>query len=82
MHHQPDEHEDYYSSEGEEVRPEDDLVGDAETWMDYHSDELLTLWHQLRDTVASVGVYVLDTCTFNDFCHFCYAKSSGRKPPC
>lgn len=83
MHFEPHAatEEEYYSgSEGEPQH--DDVVDDAEVWMDYHSEQLLTLWHQAQDTVAGLGVYVLDACTFNDFCHFCYAKSSGRKPPC
>lgn len=75
--------DDYYSgSDGEDARLQDDTVDDAEVWMDYHSEQLATLWHLSQEAVASMGVYVLDACSFNDFCHFCFAKSSGRKPPC
>lgn len=55
---------------------------DPEEWQDYNAEFLLTLWHQMQDTVAGLGVYVLDACTFNDFAAFCFEHSSGRKPPC
>lgn len=59
-----------------------DEVVDPEVWQDYHSEELVTLWHQLVDTISSMGVYVLDRCSFSDFAQFCFERSSGRKPPC
>lgn len=80
--HSDDEYWSGSESDPGAVAAADDAVEDAEVWMDYHSEQLLTLWHQAQDTVASLGVYVLDACTFNDFCHFCFARSSGRKPPC
>lgn len=72
-----------YLSEVEESAPRDkDLVSDPEEWMDYNSEFLVALWHGLKDHAASMGVYVLDTCTIGDFTEFCYKFSSGRKPPC
>lgn len=55
---------------------------DPEEWQDYHSEELVTLWHLLKDEVASMGVYVLDQCHISDFTEFCFKHSSGRQPPC
>lgn len=59
-----------------------ETVEDPEVWQDYHSEWLVALWHRLKDHVASMGVYVLDTASFSDFAQFCHAHSSGRKPPC
>lgn len=55
---------------------------DPEEWQDYHSEFLVAAWHRLKDHIASMGVYVLDSCTFSDFAQFCFERSSGRKPPC
>lgn len=78
--------DEWYSSEAE---PHDasgagggDVVHDPEEWMDYNAEFLLTLWHQLQDQVAAMGVYILDACTIGDFTEFCHRFSSGRKPPC
>lgn len=57
------------------------VVPDAEEWQDYHSEELVTLWHLLQDRIAQMGVYVLDECHISDFTDFCFRHSSGRKPP-
>lgn len=57
-------------------------VTDAEEWQDYHSEELVTLWHVLQDRIASMGVYILDECHISDFTDFCFRLSSGKKPPC
>lgn len=57
-------------------------VTDPEEWQDYHSEELVTLWHLLRDRISSLGVYVLDECHISDFTDFCFRFSSGKKPPC
>lgn len=58
------------------------LSADAEEWQDYHSEELVGLWHVLQDRIAAMGVYVLDECHISDFTEFCFRHSSGRKPPC
>ena len=60
-------------------------TADAEVWMDHYSEELVTMWHMLLDWTRSGGWAILDTCedtgaAFNDFCHFCYVRSSGRPP--
>lgn len=73
--------DDYCSSE--EEGPRGSLfVHDPEEWQDYHSEFLVTAWHSLKDHIASMGVYVLDACTFADFAQFCYERSTRRKPPC
>lgn len=81
-----DSHEYYSSDDGGDpaasATTAHDPVADPEEWQDYNSEFLLTLWHQLQDTVAGLGVYVLDACTFSDFAGFCFDHSSGRKPPC
>lgn len=69
------------NSESEDVASPG-LVTDLEEWQDYHSEELVTLWHALQDRIATLGVYVLDECHISDFTDFCFRYSSGRKPPC
>lgn len=59
-----------------------DFIDDPEVWQDYHSEFLVAMWHRLLDHAASMGVYVLDAASFHDFATFCFAHSSGRKPPC
>lgn len=69
--------------EHSEEEPEfDPFSTDPEEWQDYHSQFLVTLWQQLTDQVAAMGVYVLDRCHISDFTEFCFTHSSGRKPPC
>lgn len=72
----------YSSSEEEEGRSATEPVTDPEVWSDYHSEFLVTLYHQLKDSIAGMGVYVLDKSQFSDFVDYCFAFSSGRKPPC
>jgi len=74
--------EDEYISGSESEDHGGAVVDDPEVWMDYNSEFLLTLWHQLQDQVASMGVYILDKCTFSDFTEFCFKHSTGRQPPC
>ena len=63
-----------------EAAREDTLIHDPEVWMDYWSEELLTLWHLLRDQCTANGYAILDTCAFPDFTQFCFRMSSGRPP--
>jgi hypothetical protein len=72
----------YEYSDGEADGAASRHVHRPEEWMDYNSEFLLTLWHQLQDQVASMGVYILDNCSIGDFTEFCFRHSSGRKPPC
>lgn len=58
------------------------VVTDFEDWTDYNSEFLVGLYHTLKDQIAGLGVYILDSCQFSDFVEFCYRHSSGRKPPC
>lgn len=75
--------DEYYSSESEDVSvPRSAVVEDPEVWQDYNSEFLVTLWHQLQDQVAAMGVYILDKCSFSDFTEFCFKHSTGRQPPC
>ena len=78
-----DEEEAWFSSSEDEAEQHAQRYEeDPEVWQDYHSEYLVSMYHQLRDYVASTGVPILDRCTFHDFATFCHAKSSGRKPPC
>ena len=72
---------DEYSSQSDSDSLEPLAPLDVEVWFDYHSEELVTLWHALKDKVAELGVYVLDECTIHEFVKFCYDGSSGRIPP-
>ncbi len=52
--------------------------------MDVYSEELVTMWHLVQDWARQGGWPILDACDtrsgFNDFCHFCFARSSGYPP--
>lgn len=48
----------------------------------YWNDELVTLYHQLKDTCSSYGFALFETLDFCDFCKFAYVKSSKTKPSC
>lgn len=56
-------------------------IADPEVWMDYWSDELLTLWHMLQDQCHAYGYAILDRCGFAAFTHFAYENSSKLPPP-
>ena len=58
------------------------IVDDPEVWQDYWRDELLDLWDSLKEQCSSLGLAILDTCTFSDFADFCFRKSSGYPPAC
>lgn len=75
----------YSDDENSSVTTTNHILTDPEVWMDHYSEELLTLWHMLVDWTRGGGWAILDTCedtgaAFNDFCHFCHARSSGRPP--
>lgn len=55
-------------------------VTDPEEWMDHWSEELVVLWHGLREHAQSMGAAVLDKCAFPDFAEFCFKFSSGHPP--
>lgn len=55
-------------------------VRDPEVWQDHWSEELVTLWHGLKDHCDMMGVPVLDRCDFPAFATFCWQHSS-RMPP-
>lgn len=48
----------------------------------YWNEELVVLYHQLKDTCASQGFALFETLDFCDFCKFAYVKSSKTKPSC
>ena len=56
------------------------IVDDPEVWMDYWSEELLDLWHSLKDQCTSRGLAILETGRFPDFAQFCFRFSSGYPP--
>lgn len=74
--------DDEYVSSDAEDGVQNHLVDDPEVWFDYNSDFLAAAYHSLQDHIASMGVYVLDACTFPQFVDFCFKHSTGRKPPC
>lgn len=69
-------------SDGEQASTEPAVIDDPEVWMDYWSEELVTLWHSLKDQAASLGASILDECDFPRFAQFCWQHSSGRPPAC
>ncbi len=46
----------------------------------YWSEELVILYHTLKDHAEQYGWPLLDTCDFCDFSKFVYAHSSKAKP--
>ena len=63
-------------SDGESPGP----ISDPEVWMDYWSEELVTLWHGLKEHCDMLGAAVLDHCDFPKFAQFCWEHSSRRPP--
>lgn len=55
---------------------------DPEQFEYYWNDELMTLYHQLKDTCSSYGFALFESLDFCDFCKFAYVKSSKTKPLC
>ena len=53
---------------------------DYETWCDYYSEELATLYHSLKDHAAAMGLPMLEHMDMPAFCEFAFRVSSGRKP--
>lgn len=64
----------------DETSEYDQYEQDYETWCDYYSDELVTLYHSLKDQAASMGLPMLEHMTMQTFCEFAFKMSSGRKP--
>lgn len=46
----------------------------------YYNEELVILYHQLKDTVSNHGYALFENLDFCDFCKFAYSKSSKTKP--
>ena len=65
---------------GGAVYADDGRVLDPETWMDYWSEELVTLWHVLKEQCEANGYAILDAARFPDFAEFAFRHSSGRPP--
>jgi hypothetical protein len=53
---------------------------DPETWQDWTSEFTVDAYHMLQDRFASLGVPILDRCSYHDFAQFCYQRSSGCVP--
>ena len=51
-----------------------------EVWCDYFSEELVTLYHSLKDHTDAMGLALFEFMDISAFCHFAYRMSSGRKP--
>lgn len=64
----------------EESAEYEDYENDYETWCDYFSDELATLYHSLKDHAAAMGLPMMEHMDMSAFCHFAFKYSSGRKP--
>jgi hypothetical protein len=58
------------------------IIADPEVWADYHSEFLVVGYHVLKDQFESMGVPILNACTFSNFVSFCFKHSSGHKPKC
>jgi hypothetical protein len=48
----------------------------------YWSEELVTLYHQLKDTCNGAGWCLFEQLDFCEFCKHAYQWSSRTKPPC
>jgi hypothetical protein len=56
------------------------VITDPEVWADYHSEFLVSGYHQLIDHFDAMGVPVLNACSFHHFVDFCFQRSSGHVP--
>lgn len=73
--------EDYNGcADGDECGRGPQAVDDPEVWMDHWSEELVSLWHSLREHSQSMGAAVLDRCDFPAFAQFCWERSSRLSP--
>jgi hypothetical protein len=72
--------DEYYESDASEPKNEPNIVTDPEVWMDHWSEELVTLWHALKDHSFGMGCAILDACDFPAFAEFCFKHSSGHPP--
>ena len=82
LHHDDGGSEYSYDSDGRNDGSSRHIVTDPEVWADHHSEFLAVGYHVLKDQFDSMGVPVLDTCTFPKFVDFCFKHSSGHVPPC
>jgi nucleoside phosphorylase len=57
-------------------------IDDPDEWISAWEEELVTAYHVLKDHCQSLGLLVLDECSFHDFAHFAFAVSSRLPPLC
>ena len=78
------EREPEYSSAESEAEAEQGPVpvADPEVWQDHWSEELVELWHLVRDHARARGFPILDRASFHDFATFAFVGSSGWAPRC
>jgi hypothetical protein len=48
----------------------------------YWGEELLTLYHHLKDTISASGWALFERLDYCEFCKFAYGRSSKAKPSC
>lgn len=62
--------------------PSVDFGPPPEVWInEWYSEELVTLWHLLKDTIDKNGWGILDACDLLAFSEFCYKHSCRDRPP-
>jgi hypothetical protein len=57
-------------------------IVNPEEWVSAWEEELVTAYHILVDHCQSQGLPILDECSFNDFVHFAFGRSSRLPPVC
>lgn len=57
-------------------------IVDPDEWVSAWEEELVTAYHALKDHCQSLGLLILDECSFHDFAHFAFGVSSKLPPLC
>jgi len=69
---------DYSSDEENELDPPCNRPLEFQDWITWYSDDLMNLWLSIKTYREDTGNVdnLLNNMDWNDFCEFCYAKSS------
>ena len=51
-------------------------------WYLENENDLLDMWHALKDDIAKRGIVMLDKCKFNHFCTFVLSMTTTQQSNC
>jgi len=53
-----------------------------DTWYSENEDDLLDIWHAIKDSIETKGIVMLDKCRFNHFCVFVLSMTTTQRDSC